>query len=330
MCARKDVDIKNIEMINNTIAKYPPILKKYIFSLERKTTYTKKVYAYYIINFMEFMNSELNMRFDQMDNYNDIKPMDIDCYMEFIKYNKDGKEKSATYRAAQLAAINGFFKYLKKNKIIDDNPCESVEVPKDNNEHEIITIDDNDLELMLSNIENGVGSHQAKKRQEKWILRDMAIVTLGITTGLRISAIVGIDLDDIDLERRCLKVTEKGNKTKVVYLGIKAAKALLDWINNRKWMVNEDERAVFINASGKRITTRSIERKFKQISKGTGKNITPHKMRATCATRLYEETGDIYLVQQQLGHKSIKNTQRYAKVSEGKKREAAEILDSLY
>lgn len=326
---RETVDEKNIDIINKMIFKYPSILKKYIYSLERKTTYTKKAYVYYIICFMNFMNDELDLRWDKIDNYNLIKPMDIDFYMEKIKFNNNGKEKSATYRAAHLAAINSFFRYLKKNKIVSDNPCEEIEIPKDNNEHEIITINNNDLNLMMANIENGIGSHQAKKRQQKWILRDKALLILGVTTGLRIGAIVGINLDDINFEKRYLTVNEKGNISRKVYFGIKTAKILLDWINERRWLVNDNENAVFINSSGNRITVRSVERKFKQISEGTGKKITPHKMRATCATRLYEKTGDIYIVQKQLGHKSIENTKKYAKVSDEKRIEAANILDSL-
>ena len=74
----------------------------------------------------------------------------------------------------------------------------------------------------------------------------------------------------------------------------------------------------------------AVEKRFVQIAEGTGKKLTPHKMRATCATRLYEQTGDIYLVQQQLGHKNIKNTERYAKVSDQKMTEAANILNNLF
>ena len=78
------------------------------------------------------------------------------------------------------------------------------------------------------------------------------------------------------------------------------------------------------------MSVRAVQKRFKMLSEETGKKITPHKMRATCATRLYESTGDIYLVQQQLGHKSIENTKRYAKVSDEKRREAASILDCAF
>ena len=325
MCAREEVDKKNMEAVDRITKKYPDEVKKYIYSLGRKTTYTKKAYAYYVGYFLDYLKMN-----EKKYNYKRIKPMDIDSYMEHIKYNNEGKEKSATYRTAQLAAIKGFFKFLYKNGFINSNPCEETEVPRDDVIKEIITIDDDDLEIMINNIKKGIGSHKSRATQKKWINRDIALITLGMSTGLRIGAIVGIDLDDIDFRERTIVVTEKGNKQRIVYLGIKTAKILNDWIRERKYLTSDDEKALFICQSGKRISVRTVQDRFKQISEGTGKRITPHKMRATCATRLLEKTGNIYLVQDQLGHKSISSTRHYAKNSEKARREAAELLDGFF
>lgn len=256
--------------------------------------------------------------------------MDIDEYMEYIKYSNNGKEKSATYRNANLAAIKGFYKFLQMNNIMEFNPCDVIESPKDKSEHEITTISKRDYRIIIKNIKNGVGNEKAKNTQKKWISRDIALITLGLTTGLRISAIVGIDIDDINMKENYISVNEKGNIDKKVYISNNTMDSLKKWMEDRNNMVDETERALFICQGNHRISTRSVERKFNKITQGTSKHITPHKMRATCATRLYEETGDIYLVQQQLGHKNIENTKRYAAVSERKKREAASILDNLY
>lgn len=330
MCARDDVDKKNMKIIQEVLTKYPEELGLYINSLSRKTSYTKMVYARYVGRFLDYMEQKLKLNPYNNNMYAKIKPMHIDAYMESIRYNMDGKEKTGMYRNAQLAAIDGFFKFLTKNGIIITNPCVDTEKPKDNKEHEIITISEADLEIIINNIKNGTGNSKAKATQAKWINRDIAIVTLGITTGLRISAIVGIDINDINKKERYIKVTEKGNIQKKIYIGKKTMDILNKWINDRKFMVNENEKALFICQGNHRISVRAVENRFRAISKATGKRITPHKMRATCATRLYEQTGDIYLVQQQLGHKNIENTKRYARVSEQKRREAANILDSLY
>lgn len=330
MCAREEIDNQINERIKKIISGYPVILEKYINSMIRKTSYTKRAYAYYVTSFLDYMRDVLKYDINNYDNFDIIKPMDIDEYMEYIRVDKDGKENSATYRSAQLAAINGFFKFLKKNEIIKSNPCAETEIPKDDKEHEIITITDKDLKIMIANIKKGVGSDKSKSTQKKWQTRDIALLRLGLSTGLRISAICGIDLNDVDFIDKSIMVTEKGKVPKRIYIGNETTKAIKEWVRDRGDMVDFTEPALFISQTGKRITPRIVQRRFQQLTEQLGKHITPHKMRATCATRLYENTGDIYIVQQQLGHKNIQNTQRYAKVSDEKKREAANILDSLY
>lgn len=331
MSARNEVDNKNINRLKKIICNYPDIMGKYINSMSSKTSYTKLYYGINVCNFLDYLKSEIKLN---INNYNDefkkIKPMHIDSYMEYIRYTKNGKEKSGMSRATQLAAIKNFFSFLYRNRIIEYNPCENIEIPKDNGDHEIITISDNDMRIIMKNIEYGVGSQEAIKKQMKWKTRDKAIVLLGITTGLRMGAIIGIDLEDINLKEKTITVIEKGDKKRIIYFGNNTAKALEDWLCDRELIIKDvNEKAVFISHNNTRMSSRTMERIMQRVTYGTSKRITPHKMRATCATKLYEQTGDIYLVQQQLGHKSIKNTERYAKVSEEKRIKAANILDSL-
>lgn len=330
MSTRKEMDQRNEEVIYKLLEGQPDILRKYIISVGDKTSYTKMVYVRYISHFLTYMNNDLRYENNKVSDYDKIKPMDISSYMESMKYDKNGNKKSATYYNAQLAAIKSFFDFLLYNNIIENNPCDKVKKAKDNKERNIITITDDDLDIMINNIKNGVGNHRARAIQKKWVSRDIALLTLGLTTGLRISAIVGININDINLDEKYLIVTEKGDIEKKIYLGDKTIKVLKDWIYDRQFMVDSNVEALFLSKNYKRISSTAVEERFRKISKDTGKHITPHKMRATCATRLYEETGDIYLVQQQLGHKSIKNTERYAKVSDERKIKAANILDSLY
>ena len=330
MCTRNDVDKKNIEITKQILKKYPKILENYINSLEDKTSYTKMVYARYIGRFLDYTRDEIKININKTVNYTKIKPMDISDYMGIIKYNEDGNENSASYRNVNLAAIKGFFDFLEDNDIIDKNPAKKIKAPKDDKIHDIVTITNEDYLIMLNNIKNGVGNHKARATQRKWINRDLALLILGLTTGLRISAIVGINLEDIDFERKVVITTEKGNKEREVFLGDQTIKILNVWIKERAKMVDNNEHALFICKGNKRMSTRAVQNRFKEIAEGTGKNITPHKMRATCATRLYEQTGDIYLVQNQLGHKSIESTKHYAKVSDAKLRAAANILNESF
>lgn len=331
MSARDEVDKKNIAKLNRIIVGYPNIINKYVDSMARKTSYTKLYYVIYVCHFLDYVKDYLHVDIFNYGEYKKIKPMDIDSYMEYIRYNKEGKEKSGMLRAANLAAVKGFFTFLRRNEIVVSNPCNDTEVPRDNNEHEIVTISDRDMAIIMKNIESGVGSEEAIKKQAKWKSRDKALVLLGVTTGLRMGAIIGIDISDINLEKRTITVVEKGDKKRIIYIGEKTANALENWLCDRELIVKDNkEKAVFISHNNIRMAPRTMQYIMKRVTAGIDKKITPHKMRATCATRLYEETGDIYLVQQQLGHKSIKNTERYAKVSNERKIQAANILDSLY
>lgn len=331
MRARSEIDSKNTKLINKIISNYPVIINGYVNSMARKTSYTKLSYTRYVCNFLNYINNIININIYDDKNFKKIKPMHIDSYMEHIKFYDDGKEKSGMYRAAQLSAIKNFFDFLKRNRLVLTNPCDGTDIPKDNKQHEIITISNDDINIIMSNIENGVGSNEARQEQKKWKNRDKAIILLGITTGLRIGAIVGIDIDDIDLDNKTITVTEKGNIDRTIYFGDNTKTVIENWLYDRKNIVNNDnERAMFVSRNNTRMSTRNMEHIMKRLTNGIDKKITPHKMRATCATKLYEKTGDIYLVQQQLGHKSIKNTERYAKVSNERRIQAANILDSSF
>ena len=330
MCVRDEVDKRNANNIKNIVSNYPIILSTYINSLSNRTSYTKLVYSRYMSHFLDYLRDEIKIDINNNDDYKKVKPMDVGMYLEKIKYNNDGTEKSISYMNVQLAAIKGFFEFLFDNEIILNNPCKKMKAIKDNRIHDITVITDEDYKIMLDNIKNGVGNHRARALQKKWVNRDIAMLTLGVTTGLRVSAIVGINIDDIDFNNNTVRIIEKGNREKIVILGSKAIKDIKKWITDRKKIADKKEQALFICKTGKRMSTVSVEERFRKIAKGTGKKITPHKMRATCATRLYEATGDIYLVQDQLGHKNIENTKKYAKVSEKRKMEAANILNDIF
>ena len=330
MGARDDVDNKNLKTMKQILNKYPDILTDYINGMIDKTSYTKLVYSRYVGYFLDYILNRYKLNLYDDNSYKMIKPMYVNTYMENIRYNDDGSEKSVSYRNVQLAAIKGFFEFLEDNNIVEKNPCKNIKAPKDKKIHEIITISKQDYQIMVNNIKNGVGNDKAKAIQKKWINRDMALLILGLTTGIRLSAIVGIDIQDIDLENGILNITEKGNQEKKIILGVQAVDAIKKWIRDRKKIASKEENALFICKTGKRISTVAVEERFRKIAQGTGKKITPHKMRATCATTLYEKTGDIYLVQAQLGHKNIENTKRYAKVSDSKLKEAANVLNNIY
>lgn len=330
MSGRKEQQIIKENKINEMLKDKPYILQMYSYSFVSNEVTTKKAYIGYISSFLDFINNEIKLDVENLDVYKEIRPNHINKFMEFIKYT-DGRENGVSIRATKLYAVSHFFEFLIDNGYVDNNPCQRIKVPKDNSEKEIIAMDIEEIQILEDNIKNGVGTHRSKERNKKWINRDLAIVMLGCSTGLRVSAIVQVDVDDIDFSQHRIRVIEKGGVGKYVYIGNKVEQQLIVWMQDRQNILNSSDcHALFISNQKKRMTTECVRQLIKRNTYNIDKNITPHKMRATCATRLYEKTGDIYLVQQQLGHKNINNTKKYAKMSEMKKREAANILDSIY
>ena len=315
MNGRLEHSIKIENKIKLKLNNSPDILSDYYYSLSDKTPKTKEVYINYVFDFLTWCNN----------NYAEIKKADVDRYMEAIRYRKDKNgnrvENSASIRRSRLAAIISFYDFLIDNDIVDSNPATKVNKPKNKTDIEVVAMTTDEVLKVENNIRD--------RKETPWTKRDMAIVVLGCTTGLRVTAISEINIEDIDFENNTLDVVEKGNKTRTVYYGEKTRNALLDWLAERDQMETDSD-ALFLSNRRKRIAQRTIADIIAKYTANLDKHITPHKMRSTCATNLYQETGDIYLTAEVLGHANISNTRKYARVSEQKRRRAADILDDLY
>lgn len=320
MTGRQEHNIKIEERISRLLKGASQIIIDYSYNFGNKTEKTKEAYITYILKFAEFFKEK---------NLIELKKGDINRYMDSIKYREDGTEKSASFRNANLAAVRDFYQFLVDEERIENNPCANIKPPRDLSEKEVIAMTPDDIKKVIDNIENGVGTANRISRTREWKSRDLAIVMLGCTTGLRCSAITEINIEDIDFDNNIIKVIEKGNKGRFITVGAKTMKAIMDWISDRNEKNVKDTDALFISNRGDRISQKAISHIIEKYTYNLDKHITPHKMRSSCATNLYEQTGDIYLVQEVLGHKNIANTRRYAKVSEAKKKEAAAILDGL-
>lgn len=298
----------------------PKILKEYSYNFGGKTETTKDVYLRYVADFLNYYKTA--------DIFS-LKKKDINQYMESIRFREDGTERGASWRNAVLAGIRDFYQFLVDNEMIENNPCASIKPPREKGEKEVVAMTVDEIKQVQRNILMGVGSARARTTQAKWRNRDMAIILLGCTTGLRVSAITEINVEDIDFANQTIRVIEKGNKYRVINVGDKTIEALKAWKADRDEMIEDESDAFFISSRKSRISQKTIARLIEHYTENLDKHITPHKMRSSCATNLYEQTGDIYLVQDVLGHKNIANTRRYAKVGEARRKEAAAILDGL-
>lgn len=264
----------------------------------------------------------------------ELKPMDIEEYLMYLKYYvKDGMEHSNDEQSLKrkLSSLKSFYNYYYRNELITQNPASIVKMPK-LHEKNIVRLDVDEVAILLDEVESG---EKLTKRQqayhEKTKVRDLAILTLMLGTGIRVSECVGLDMDDVDFKNNGIKIHRKGGKEVIVYFGEEVCEALLNYMEERENLtpVEGHANALFLSMQNKRISVRSVENLVKKYSKLVTnlKNITPHKLRSTYGTNLYRETGDIYLVADVLGHKDVNTTKKhYAALEDERRRTAAKYV----
>ena len=200
-------------------------------------------------------------------------------------------------------------------------------------EKAIIRLDTDEIAMLLDYVEHG-GENLTGQRlayYEKTKNRDLAILTLLLGTGIRVSECVGLDVQDVDFKNNGITVVRKGGNEMFVYFGDEVAEALYDYYAERMTITTKEghEHALFLSIQKRRICVQSIENLVSDCAKHvtTLKHITPHKLRSTYGTNLYRETGDIYLVAEVLGHNDVNTTRKhYAALEEDRKRKAASAV----
>ena len=230
-------------------------------------------------------------------------------------------------KARKLATIKSFFKYNYNKDRISSDPASKVLSIK-LHDKAIIRLESDEVSTLLNNVEDGKGlSERQKSIQDKTRKRDIAILTLFLGTGIRISELVGIDMKDLDMDVNGFKITRKGGNQTILYFSDEVRQALDDYIDERAQNpLLDNEPALFVSLQNKRITVRAVQNLVKKYASITSplKHITPHKLRSTYGTNLYKETNDIYVVAEVLGHKDINTTKKhYAAISDDIKRAAA-------
>lgn len=335
----EQTDMQNTLKLREIVSTLPPFAKDYFRAIEPTTsTKTRISYAYDIRIFFHFLLNE-NPTF-KGKTVNDItvsildslQSVDIEEYQEYLKvYDDGGRIQTNGERGLKrkMSALRSFYAYYYKRELISTNPTLLVDMPK-LHDKQIIRLDDDETAGLLDYIEH-CGDHltgQKKAYYEKTRLRDLAIVTLLLGTGLRVSECVGLDVSDLDFKNGRIRVVRKGGSETMVYFGTEVEKALLDYLEARAAVIPiaGHENALFYSTQRKRIGVQAIENMVKKYAKAitTAKKITPHKLRSTYGTALYKETGDIYLVADVLGHKDVNTTKKhYAAMDEERRRRAA-------
>ena len=335
------VNNRNEVHLRELCAKLPVFCKQFFIGIESTTSSrTRIAYAYDLGIFFEYLH-ETNSIYQKMEIthfplqiLDELKPMDIEEYLMYLKYYvKDGIEHSNDEQSLKrkLSSLKSFYNYYYRNELITQNPAAIVKMPK-LHEKNIVRLDVDEVAILLDEVESG---EKLTKRQqayhEKTKVRDLAILTLMLGTGIRVSECVGLDMDDVDFKNNGIKIHRKGGKEVIVYFGEEVCEALLNYMEERENItpVEGHANALFLSMQNKRISVRSVENLVKKYSKLVTnlKNITPHKLRSTYGTNLYRETGDIYLVADVLGHKDVNTTKKhYAALEDERRRTAAKYV----
>ena len=332
-------DIENTLKLREVLKSLPPFARDYFRAAESTTsTQTRLSYAYDLKVFFQFLMDE-NPAFNdysiqdfKVSVLDELQAVDIEEYMEYLKVYTNG-EKTLTNRLQgikrKLSSLRSFYIYYYKREMIHTNPTVLIDMPKIH-EQAIIRLDADEVALLLDFIEHGGDSLTGQKKvyYEKTKERDLALVSLLLGTGIRVSECVGLDVEDVDFKNNGIKVTRKGGNEMMVYFGNEVENALRRYLEIRQGItpVTGHEHALFYSTQRKRITVRAVENLVKKYAKEitTTKKITPHKLRSTYGTSLYQETGDIYLVADVLGHKDVNTTKKhYAAMDDHRRRLAA-------
>lgn len=332
-------EIKNINDIRLMLTTLPDYCSYFIRAIEPRTTsLTRLGYLRDIRIFLEFLTTNVTAFLKKgigditADDLNTVTAMHLEEFLSYLTYyQSNGRyyRNGEKARNRKLSSVRNLFKYLFKNDLLEKNVAEKVDSPKIR-ESEIIRLEKDEVDELLNMSETGKGLTQMQKGFHKHTkVRDFAIMSLFLGTGIRISELVGLNISDIFLEQNSFKVTRKGGNKVILYYNNEVAEALEVYLEQRKEMkvINKiHENALFLSLQNRRISVRAVENLVKKYSQIISplKNITPHKLRSTFGTNLYRETNDIYIVADVLGHKDVNTTRKhYAAISEDIRRNAA-------
>lgn len=325
MKGTEEYELKYKNKIDKTIQNNPdkPYLKGfYNYMGNRMAISTKYDYINYVVNFINFINK-------------DITDLNLDDYTNFLSQIET---KTPSYQISVYSGLKKFANYLLDSNKVFDNPMQKIARPSFFEEEETISkrevgfLEKKEIKKYLLTVENGTGTSRAKARQECWKERDMLIVLLFLSTGMRCSALYKLDIESIDLNEQVLITNEKGKKIRKHDLSDELVESVSKWLQKRYNILGDvQENALFISNQKTRMDQSSISRVVKKYSSEiSNKNITPHKLRATYGTQLLKATNDIYFVQDCMGHSNPKTTELYIRGQKQENRKkASEIMSKI-
>lgn len=323
MNGRVEKENKAKDAMQKRLDKLPEIFTAFYDWMDaREKSYTTM--NNYISHVVEFMNFYVTWK-DDDKFYEKVNDSHIEKYMTSIRrktINGEEVEVGDDIRAAKWSSLNTFFKFLSQKKYITNNPMLLTERPRIRTKHTVTYMTPKEIESVFKRI--------YKEARPMVKNRDACIVAMGLGTGLRVSAIVNINIEDIDFVTNTIKVIEKGRKTRQIKFADNLRNLLCVWIKDRETYFNGEETGpLFISQQKNRMSDDSVQHLVKKYTSHLPKRITPHKLRSSAAMNLHGAGADILTIASILGHENITTTQRYVKAYEEDQKKATSILDNL-
>lgn len=340
MSYQEDLYVYLDEKTNQIVRLLPKFCKTYFNHLKiiGKSQRTRLQYAYDLRRFCDYLLDYKMIRkkdFKSSNAKDVLEPItleDLQNYVNSLEYSKTNsttKVLSPSTKARKISSLKSFFKYYYKIGAIDKNPADLLESPKVPDK-QLTILNRKEISRMLKNISKPTNGLQMLS------LRNYAIAMLFFGTGIRLSELIGIDISDINFEKSSILVTRKGGDLDVVYFGPEVKDALKNYIQNgREQLLNSksDRNALFISKKHRRMSVRAVEEMISSYAKAAGieGKVSPHALRRSYGTYLYDVTGDIFLVSSALHHASIETTRKhYIRMSDNHKKIAAKKSSGLF
>lgn len=263
----------------------------YLSHEKRYSTHTCQAYARDLADFVKFAEENL------ISDWQAVTSQNMRSFVAALNRH----QQSTRSIQRKLSSVRSFYRFLMREGLAQKNPVEGVKSPKVGKKLPNV-MDVDQVQGLLNAHTDDITS-----------VRDLAMLELFYACGLRLSELSGLDREDIDFNESMVRVTGKGNKTRLIPLGKHARQAIEQWLKRREELVDQDQSALFVSTRGTRLANRSIQARLKYWGEktGLGSALHPHRLRHSFASHLLESSGDIRAVQELLGHANLSTTQIY-------------------
>lgn len=324
---RLEKELQAEKKMKAMLKELPDVFSEFYYSMRasKKSYTTMTVYIRYVKNFMDFITEDKPSN----DFYKKVTGSDIEQYLislETREVNGRVIRTGDSIQATRWSALNTFFDFLvNKKEYLNKNPMAKTDRPTINTEHKVTYLTEDEIAALMKAIDKNPDRLMAH--------RDQTIISLFLATGLRVGALININIEDIDFDNNVIHVIEKRQKVRDIPFGDRTSKVLKSWIEARNKVFKDvDNTALFVSQKKNRISVDAISDMIKKYADDAGikKHITPHKMRSSVATNLAKKGTNIQTIANMLGHQNIATTQRYVAVLDEEKNRAVKSLDNLF